>query len=138
MGLANLVWVILLGMIFFLVYKGTPTLDKYLSFNEPLQRFLLGSMTLGFLCSWVGGFFWNKASRALSMALAGQLLIFETIFGLLFVYCITKEMPPFLECCGIILLLIAVSYGVHLTSQTTKEPTAPATLPPALPSEPTT
>ena len=116
MGLANLVWVIILAAIFSFIYKGTPVLEKYLSFNEPLQRFILGSMVLGCLCSWVGGFLWNKASRSLSIALAGQILIFETVFGLLFVYCITKQLPPFLELCGIGLLLIAVSYGVHLTS----------------------
>ena len=57
------------------------------------MSFLIGCATLGLLCSWVGASLWNKASVFLPVSLAGQLMIFETIFGVLFVYMLNQQMP---------------------------------------------
>jgi|JI9StandDraft_1071089.scaffolds.fasta_scaffold10978_6 drug/metabolite transporter (DMT)-like permease len=117
MGIANLMWVLLFILPVAFFYKDTPLVMKYFLFGPSIKKFILGSMALGFVCSWVGGFYWNKASRILPISLSGQLLIFETVFGLLFVYSLEGAFPSLLETSGIVLLLAAVSYGVHLTSR---------------------
>ncbi len=78
-----------------------------------MPKFLLGSATLGLLCSWVGAFLWNKASLHLPVSLAGQLTIFETIFGVLFFYLLTMTLPSTIEVIGIIILLAAIIYGIR-------------------------
>jgi hypothetical protein len=47
--------------------------------------------------------------------LAGQLTIFETIFGVLFVYLLNQHLPPLIESLGISILLISVLWS-HLPS----------------------
>jgi drug/metabolite transporter (DMT)-like permease len=53
----------------------------------------------------------------LPISLAGQLSIFETIFGVLFVYALKEHIPPAIECLGIGLLLSGTAYGIHLFSK---------------------
>lgn len=73
-----------------------------------LSSFLIGCATLGILCSWVGAFLWNRACLYLSVSVAGQMTIFETIFGLIFVCILEKKLPPKLEFLGICLILSSI------------------------------
>lgn len=66
---------------------------------------------------------WNKASTLLPVSLAGQLMIFETIFGVIYVFILNWQAPSFLETFGIILLLGAVIHGIRvLTPHPVEEP----------------
>lgn len=107
-------WVIVcsLGCVVFLCDK----LDaqKYFTWNHDSISFFIGCGILGLLCSWVGAVFWNKASVYLTVSLTGQLMVFETIFGVLFVYTLDQQLPSLMECCGIVLLLGAVICGIRL------------------------
>jgi hypothetical protein len=47
------------------------------------------------------------------MSLAGQLLIFETLFGLLLVYIWEHRLPDVVEALGIFFMLTGVSSGVR-------------------------
>lgn len=87
--------------------------EKYLAFTPQLAAFLIGSAILGIICSWVGIFLWNKATLHLPVSFAGQLTIFETIFGLLFIYILEQRLPPALEGLGIALFLGAIAYGIR-------------------------
>ncbi len=116
-GVATLFWVILLGLGLCLFFEEFLNIDRYFIFDDELVRFIVGSVILGILCSWVGAFLWNKASFYLPVSLAGQLTIFETIFGVLFVYLLAHTMPPLLECIGIVILLIAIIYGIRQFAQ---------------------
>ncbi|MBS0604478.1 MAG: DMT family transporter [Verrucomicrobia bacterium] len=88
-------------------------MGKFTHLGDPLLRFVIGCTVLGLLCSWVGTYLWNRGSFQLPVSLMGQLNIFETIFGLVFVYILDQRLPPALECVGILLLLSAVIYGIH-------------------------
>lgn len=81
------------------------------------SAFVWGSVVLGVVCSWVGIFLWNRATLYLPMSLAGQLTIFETIFGLLFIYLLEQRLPPLMEGIGIVLFLVAVAYGIKKSSE---------------------
>lgn len=117
-GVSTLFWVVLCGVVLGIGFSEGMDFSKYLSMDEIMIDFFVGCAILGFLCSWVGAYLWNRASVYLSVSLAGQLTIFETIFGVLFVYAVAQEMPPLLECAGIAILLSAVLYGIKQSSET--------------------
>lgn len=115
-GVAILFWTIVGGLTCSLFLWDELDMQKYISWNHDSISFLIGCAILGLLCSWVGAFLWNKASIYLPVSLAGQLMIFETIFGVLFVYMLDWQFPPLMECAGILLLLGAVVYGIRTMS----------------------
>jgi drug/metabolite transporter (DMT)-like permease len=112
-GVATLAWVIVFTLILGVFFEDQLHMEKYVTFGPELVRFLIGSAILGILCSWVGASLWNGASLYLPVSLAGQLIIFETVFGISFVYLLEGHMPPVIESIGMAVLLIAVAYGVR-------------------------
>lgn len=111
-GVTTLFWVIAFAIVL-LFFENQLQLEKYITPSPALINFLIGSAILGLLCSWLGAFLWNRASLNLPVSLAGQLTIFETIFGVLFVYTLDRHAPPPLEALGIVVLLLAVVYGIR-------------------------
>lgn len=116
-GVTTLFWVILFVLAAGLFFKESLDIGKYLTMTEQLGRFLAGSAILGVFCSWLGIFLWNKATLHLPVSFAGQLTIFETIFGLLFIYLLEHRLPTLLECTGITLFLIAIGEGIRQSSK---------------------
>ncbi len=112
-GMATLVWVLILVLIMHVFFKSQLNVEKYLTPSSALTKFLIGSAILGLFCSWIGNFLWNKASLYLPVPLAGQLTIFETIFGIIFVYVLQGHLPPVIESIGIAILLFAIVYGIR-------------------------
>lgn len=108
-GVASIVWV----AIFALIFKNQIDISP----RPEWKSFIIGSAILGLLCSWVGAFLWNRASLYLPVSLAGQLTIFETVFGVIFVYILAGHLPPMMESIGIVVLLLAVVYGIRRFSR---------------------
>ena len=75
MGSAMLMLVILIAV----------ALSPILSWNWTRQ-FLFGSFLLGAIGTWLAFIFWNYGAKRVPVALAGQMLILEVIFGLILVY----------------------------------------------------
>lgn len=113
-GVATLVSVFLTAFLAFLFLDESQTLFFKFSHSDNLSGYLIGSMILGILCSWLGVILWNKGSSNLPLALAGQLLIFETIFGLTFVYLLAGKVPSFYEVAGILCMLSGIYAGFLL------------------------
>lgn len=112
-GVGTFIWVLLIGLILLLTLP-SGNLYKYTLLESSLTSFLIGSLILGLLCSWLGSYLWNKGSQKLPISLAGQLTIFETIFGLIFVYSIEKSFPSLMEWIGIITILSGVGLSMFL------------------------
>lgn len=121
MGVTTLFWVVVCGFVLLLFFENQLNIQRYIEVDALMINFFIGSLILGFLSSWVGSYLWNRASVNLPVPLAGQLTIFETIFGLLFVYTVAGNFPPLFECLGIAILLGAVFYGLRQSSQTASE-----------------
>lgn len=115
-GVATFFWCLVCSVVCCVFYWDDLEMGKYVGWNESSQVFMMGCATLGLFCSWVGAFLWNKASIFLPVSLAGQLMIFETIFGILFVYLLQQRLPPMLEVGGILLILTAVIFGIRMYS----------------------
>lgn len=113
MGVATLLVVITATLLCLLFFPSQISFHKYTTLNSDLIHFLIGSALLGIFCSWIGAYLWNRACTVLPVSLAGQLTLFETIFGVLFIYALNREFPPPLECIGIALLLGAILFGIR-------------------------
>jgi drug/metabolite transporter (DMT)-like permease len=113
LGVGTLAWVILLigGL---LLTAPSESLDKYTTWTPFLYSFLGGGLILGFICSWLGSYLWNVGSQQLPSSLAGQLTIFETIFGLTFVYLVEQRFPDLMEFAGIITVLSGIGLSMFL------------------------
>jgi len=116
-GVSTIFWVILCSTVTHLFFPTEFALEKYTFDNDSFSCFLIGSCILGLVCSWVGAYCWNRANHYLPVTLAGQLTIFETIFGVVFVYLVEQRMPPLMELVGMSCLIGAVLYGIHVTSR---------------------
>lgn len=116
MGTATFVWAVILGTVYEFS-QGSHSWARFVTPSSELAFFIGGCLILGIVCSWLGNFLWSKASTLLPISLAGQLSVFETIFGVVFVYIVQGEMPVYLEMTGICIILAAILYGVNLFSE---------------------
>lgn len=121
-GLGGLFWAIVYTAILALGFPELLKTEKFSTLTPQLMRYLCGCAVLGGLCSWLGSLLWNKASFYLPVALAGQLTIFETVFGVIFVYLLAWELPPLLEVIGVIFLFSAVLLGIRTAGHASHEP----------------
>lgn len=62
----------------------------------------------------IGNGLWNAASRLLPLSLSGQLIVFETLFALLYGFLHEGRWPSALEAAAIVLMLVGVLWSVHL------------------------
>jgi len=73
----------------------------------------LWSVILGGGTTWLGTVLFNTASKLLSTSLLGQLIVFEAVFGTLYVFVFAGQSPSVLEFFGISIALLAVWLSVR-------------------------
>lgn len=93
--------------------------------STALLPYLFGSFVLGVVVSWAATVLWNSASRNLPVSLAGQLIVFETIFSVLYESMVDRALPEPLE----ILCMAVILGGVLLGIRATGERVIPGTIP---------
>ncbi|WP_317204744.1 DMT family transporter [Janthinobacterium sp.] len=79
---------------------------------QPL-RFVGLMLLIGLTASWIGTLLWNQASQRLPTSLAGQLIVFETLFALLYAFILRGALPGLAISGGIVLLCAGVLLGVR-------------------------
>ena len=98
------------------------------AFSMPLGpdpvRYLLLMLALGLLASWLGTLCWNEASQRLPTALAGPLIVFETLAALVYAWLLRAQMPQASVVLGVALLVAGVVWA--LAHRPLKQPHAPA------------
>ncbi|MBV4543451.1 DMT family transporter [Pseudomonas vlassakiae] len=70
----------------------------------------LGCAVLG---SWLATALWNAASKRLPLTLSGQLIVFETLFALLYAFLWRQAGPSLLEAAAIILVIGGVLWSMR-------------------------
>jgi drug/metabolite transporter (DMT)-like permease len=71
-------------------------------------------MAIGLFASWLGTLCWNAASQRLPTALAGQLIVFETLAALAYAFLLRGQWPEPLTIMGMGLLVVGVVAGVRV------------------------
>lgn len=107
-----------LALLGFAIYGALHRLDPAgAAFNFPLgpQPLLFTGLMLliGLTSSWLGMLLWNQASVRLPTSLAGQLIVFETLFALLYAFILRGALPSAAVMGGIVLLCGGVLLGVR-------------------------
>jgi len=83
----------------------------------PRPGFFIGLMcAIGLLASWAGTLCWNQASQRLPTALAGQLIVFETLAALTYAFLLRAAWPAPVTLVGIVLLVLGVVVAVRRMS----------------------
>ncbi|CAB3655503.1 DMT family transporter [Trinickia soli] len=77
------------------------------------HAFWLLNLGLAVGASWLGTALWNAASKRLPLTLSGQLIVFETLFALLYGFIYEARLPRPLEAAAIVLLLAGVTWSVR-------------------------
>jgi drug/metabolite transporter (DMT)-like permease len=74
-------------------------------------------LLIGVTASWLANVLWNMASKRLPTSLAGQLIVFETLFALLYAFTLRREWPGAYVAAGIVCLLSGVWLGMRAFRQ---------------------
>jgi drug/metabolite transporter (DMT)-like permease len=97
------------------------SLGETVSFtSEQTFHFVLWVAVMGIAGSWLATLCWMIASRVLPLALAAQLIVAETVFGLFYGFLFEQRMPTVPEAGGAILQLVGV--GMAIAIFTAKRP----------------
>lgn len=72
------------------------------------MRFIAVSAGVAIFASIVGNAFWNRASRLLPLTLVGQMILFETLFALLYGFLWEQRWPTTAELAAIALMVASV------------------------------
>ena len=80
----------------------------------PRPLYFVGLMlAIGLLASWLGTLCWNEASQRLPPALAGQLIVFETLAALAYAFVLRGQVPQVQTTAGITLLVTGVLWALR-------------------------
>jgi drug/metabolite transporter (DMT)-like permease len=107
-GVATFFWSLVVGILFALFAHEEMNFTRLLTISPLTLRYLGGALILGVLCSWLGCYLWNQASLHLPVSLMGSLLMFETLFGLLFVFFFHNRIPTWIEIAGITSMIAGI------------------------------
>lgn len=114
-------WSVLLGLatgVFGALLWAVCSLTPGAAVTTPLaparwHSFWLLNMGLAVGASWLGTGLWNAASKRVPLTLSGQLIVFETLFALLYGFVYDARLPRPLEAAAIGLLLAGVTWSVR-------------------------
>ncbi len=81
--------------------------------GEELAMLALWSVLLGGGSTWLGTALFNMASKLLDLTILGQMIIFEAVFGMLYVFIAVGQVPTPQEFAGISVALFAVWLSIR-------------------------
>jgi len=105
-GVGSLVAV--LPLVPLLAVDGWSAVPRLGLFNAGGLNLVLWALVLGMVSSWAGTMLWIVAARRLPVALAGQLIVSETVFALVYGFLFQGRWPTAGEAGGACLLMLGV------------------------------
>jgi drug/metabolite transporter (DMT)-like permease len=100
--------------------------DFELPFGPTPERFIVLMLAIGLFASWLGTLCWNEASQRLPTALAGQLIVFETLAALAYAFALRGTLPPATTLAGVALLVAGVIWALRVKPEPVPEASAGA------------
>ncbi|MGF6593393.1 DMT family transporter [Pseudomonas sp. 2835] len=80
---------------------------------ERWMLFWLYSLACAVFGSWLAALLWNAASKRMPVTLSGQLIVFETLFALLYAFIWRQSGPSLLEGLAIVLVIGGVCWSMR-------------------------
>jgi drug/metabolite transporter (DMT)-like permease len=105
-----------LGFAAFWVWSVTSGGSFVMPFGPTPQLFIGLMFAIGLFASWLGTLCWNAASQRLPTAVAGQLIVFETLAALAYAFVLRQEMPGLFTLLGVALLVAGVLLALRVKS----------------------
>lgn len=116
------IWAELLGvasfitLFIYILFKGVSgSFDFYI--QGITAEFIYWSFALGVFASVFANWFWNEASRRLPTTLAGQLVVSETIFAILYECFYLRKLPFAYEALALVILIVGVIWASRVATQ---------------------
>jgi drug/metabolite transporter (DMT)-like permease len=103
-----------LGFVAFWAWNAATGQDFAMPFGPTPALFVGLMFTIGLLASWLGTLCWNAASQRLPTALAGQLIVFETLAALSYAYLLRRDAPGAATLAGVTLLVAGVAWALRV------------------------
>lgn len=85
--------------------------------SEDLLKFAGVSLAVAVLASIFGNVLWNRMSRLLPLTLVGQMILFETVFALIYGFAWEQRLPTLLEAAAFMCVSVSVISCVHAHRQ---------------------
>lgn len=76
--------------------------------SQGWARFAAVSLGVAVLASITGNSLWNRMNRLLPLTLVGQMILFETVFALIYGFLWERRLPTFLEIAALTLVVMSV------------------------------
>lgn len=96
---------------------GSSRLGELPLFAAPAGPLWFWALVTGAVSSWLATYLWVIASHRLSVALSAQLIVSETLFGLIYGFILEKRLPEPYEWAGSVLLFAGVLVGVRVLTR---------------------
>jgi len=116
-GLSTGLIALLVGGIAFAIFHGDVTGAAGAASGRDWTLFWTCNSLLALGASVIGNHLWNVASRRVPITLSGQLILFETLFALLYGFVYKQQYPRPLEVAAIVLLIAGVTWSMHVHAQ---------------------
>lgn len=116
-GLSTGVIALVVGAIALAVFHGDVTGAAGAASGRDWALFWTCNSLLALGASVIGNHLWNVASRRVPVTLSGQLILFETLFALLYGFIYKQQFPRPLEMAAIVLLIAGVTWSMHVHAQ---------------------
>lgn len=82
--------------------------------HELMMKFLIGILVLGVVVSLLSTQIWNKVSRRLPIAVAGQLLVVQSLAAIAYGSWLDRQVPHIIELICVVLVVVGVVWGVKV------------------------
>jgi drug/metabolite transporter (DMT)-like permease len=113
-GISSGLIALLIGLVAFALHQDDVTGAAALATGRVWTMFWIANGLLALGASVIGNHLWNIASRSVPMTLSGQLILFETLFALLYGFIYQQRLPRALELVAIALLVTGVLWSVRV------------------------
>ena len=100
-----------LGALVIAALAGSPVSE--LAAQPRFGLFVLVCAVTGIGAAWIASVLWNMASRRLSASLAGQLIVSETVFGLLYTFVWRGQWPAPLQWAACVLFVLGILASIR-------------------------
>jgi drug/metabolite transporter (DMT)-like permease len=116
-GLSTGLISLLMGAVAYAIFHGQVTGAAGAASGRDWTLFWICNGLLALGASVIGNHLWNVASRRVPVTLSGQLILFETLFALLYGFIYKQQFPRPLEIAAIVLLIAGVTWSMHVHAQ---------------------